>query len=100
MKDANVLNVTTFYDVYWTVKDLTPREIEAYEKEGIERAKELSQTFPSINDVFVECPNCKQYSRVGEFTGHLLDAKCPKCRKNFKPTNKDILDSLYSRNTV
>lgn len=100
MKDAHVLNDTTFFDVYWTLNDLKPTEIQAYERKGIEKAKELSQKFPSINDLRVACPKCRQYSRVGDFTGHLLDAMCPKCHKNFKPTNKIILSSLYSRNIV
>ena len=99
VKDAHVLHNTKFFDVYWTVSDRTPGEKEAYKREAIRRAKNLLLKFPSINALSVKCPKCERQSRVGEFSGHLLEAKCPKCHLKFKPTNKDILNSLYSRNT-
>lgn len=97
VNDASVLNSTKFYDVYWTLKDLKKCEIEAYKIKGIKKSKELSETFPSINELAVECPECKRFSKVVEFTGHLLEAVCPKCRKCFQPTNRVILNSLYAR---
>ena len=97
VKDQNVLNNTTFFDVYWTEDDLTESEKEAFKREGTKRAQEIQETFPSIQELFYECPICHQISMVGGFTGHILEAKCPKCHKKFKPTNKDILRCLYSQ---
>ena len=87
MKDQSVLSDTKFYDVYWTEQDLTPTE----------RVRELASTFPSVKDLQHECPHCKQTSKVGEYLGHLLEAKCPKCYKTFTPTKKEIMESLYSK---
>ena len=98
VEDESVLNDTIFYDIYWTLKDLKPDEIKAYERECTKRGQELSQTFPSIQDLSYKCPICNQNSKVGEFSGHLLEAQCPKCCQKFKPTNSEIMHSLYSRN--
>lgn len=95
VKEESVLNDTTFFDVYWTVNDLMPSEIEAYEREGTKRGQELLQTFPSIQDLPYKCPKCSRKSNVGEFSGHMLEAKCPKCHQKFKPTNAQMIQSLY-----
>ena len=97
MKDAQVLNDTKFYDVYWTENDLTQSEKDAYQKEGLDNAKKLSQGFPSINDLLFECPKCKRNSKVGDFKGDLLEASCPNCGNKFKPKNEDLVKSLYLR---
>jgi len=95
VKDESVLNGTTFFDVYWTVNDLKPSEIKAYEREGTKRGQELLQAFPSIQDLSAKCPKCNRNSKVAEFTGHMLEANCPKCHRKFKPTNSQIIQSLY-----
>lgn len=91
VKDHEVLNETKFYDVYWTLDDLKPNEIDAYSREGAKRGQELLQTFPSIRDLSYECPKCYQYSDVGTFSGDLLEAECPRCCQKFKPTIGDII---------
>ena len=98
VEDANVLSDTEFYDVYWEIYDLTEGEKTAFEREGIEKSRELLQDFPSIKDLSYECPECHESSKVGEYSGHVLEAECPKCHKNFKPTNKEIIESLYTQN--
>lgn len=98
VKDSNVLNDMTFFDVYWTEQDLKPTEIQAYERECTERAKELLYTFPSLEDLPYECPKCNENTRVGDYLGHILEAECPKCHEKFTPTNKEIMQSLYSHN--
>ena len=97
IEDQSVLNDTEFFDVYWTLNDLKSSEIKAYEREGIKRGKELLQTFPSVQDLSYKCPKCNKISRVGEFSGHVLEAECPKCHQKFKPTNKEIMQSLYTQ---
>ena len=98
VKDQTVLQNTTFFDVYWNEDELKPSEIQAYEKECTERAKELLHTFPSIQELRHKCPKCSQWSKVDEYFGHILEAKCPRCHEKFKPTNEEILQSLYNRN--
>lgn len=97
VKDQSVLNDTKFYDVYWTLNDLKQSEIETYKREGIKRSKELLQKYSSVGDLFYQCPKCNQRSRVGEFLGHILEAECPKCHQKFKPTIKEIMQSLYTQ---
>ena len=97
IKDQSVLNETTFFDIYWTQSDLKQSEIKAYEREGTKRGQELLETFPSIKDLSYRCPKCNQNSKVGQFSGHMLEAWCPKCRQKFKPTNKEIRQSLYTQ---
>jgi hypothetical protein len=96
--DENVLTKTTFYDVYWTQEELLPSEIKAYEKQCTERAKELSRTFPSIQDIRHKCPKCNKRSELGQYFGHILEAECPECHQKFKPTNEELMQSLYSQN--
>ena len=91
VKDHKVLNETKFYDVYWTLDDLTPNEIDAYDREGAKQGQELLQTFPSIRKLSYQCPKCYQYSDVGMFLGDLLEAECPRCCQKFKPTFDDII---------
>lgn len=97
VENQSVLNDTKFYDVYWTEDDLKPSEKEAFKREGTERARDLLQTFPSVQDLSYKCPICSQKSKVGEFSGHVLEAECPKCHQKFKPTNKEIIESLYTQ---
>ena len=98
IKDQSVLNDMKFYDVYWTLKDLKASEKQAYKEQGAERGRELLQTFPSLQDLFYKCPKCSDTSEVVQYSGNLIEAKCPKCHQKFKPTNRDILYSLYYRN--
>lgn len=98
VKDENVLNDTKFYDIYWTEDDLEPCEKEAFKRKGAERMKKLMDTFPSVQDLPYECPGCNRVSKVSEYLGNVLEAKCPKCYQKFKPTNKEVLHSLYIRN--
>ena len=99
VKDYEVLNETKFYDVYWTLDDLTQNEIYAYDKEGAKRGQELLQLFPSLRDLSYQCPKCYRCSDVGTFSGDLLEAECPRCFRKFKPTIGDIIYKtlMYSR---
>ena len=99
IEDHLVLHDMKFYDVYWTLDDLTRGEKEAYKIEGTKRAKEMLKTYPSLKDVNYTCPKCKRAPKVDEYFGNLLKAECPKCHESFEPTNGSILQStLYSRN--
>ena len=95
VKDSQTLNGISFFDVYWTEDDLTPKEKARHQKKGIERAKKLAEDFPSINDLLVECHICKQKTKVGEFKGDLIEATCSRCHGTFRPTNEDLAKSLY-----
>ena len=73
-------------------------EKDAYRIEAIKKAKNLATSFPSINSLPFECPRCRRISSVKEFEGDLIEANCPKCEHKFRPTNDDLVKSLYLRN--
>ena len=59
VKDQEVLNNTTFFDVYWTLDNLRPNE---YSRNGAKQGQQLLQIFPSIWYLPYECPRHNQYS--------------------------------------
>lgn len=97
MKNEKVLNDTIFYDVYWTEQDLTPSEKRAYEMKCTETLQQVADNLPSIKQLLHECPRCHEASRVGEFSGNALEARCPRCNQTFKPTTEAVMQSLYSK---
>ena len=97
VKDGQVLDSIAFYDVYWTLNDLKQCEKDAYQRKALIRTEELRRNFPSIDDLIAECPLCRRRSRVKDFEGSLLKAICPSCWREFKPTNEDLVKSLYIR---
>ena len=85
VQNADVLGFQ-FYDVYWEIEDLNEKEKTSFKELGSKRAKWLMETLPSLqrDDYTVKCPICRVDSPVKDFTGNLLQAKCPKCKKPFE----------------
>ena len=85
VQHADVLGFQ-FYDVYWEIEDLNEKEKTSFKELGSKRAKWLMETLPSLqrDDYTVKCPICRVDSPVKDFTGNLLQAKCPKCKKAFE----------------
>ena len=85
VQNADVLGFK-FYDVYWEIEDLNKEEKTSFKELGSKRAKWLMETLPSLqrDDYTVKCPICRVDSPVKDFTGNLLQAKCPKCKKAFE----------------
>ena len=84
VQNADVLGLQ-FYDVYWEIGDLNEKEKTSFKELGSKRAKWLMETLPSLqrDDYTVKCPICRVDSAVKDFTGNLLQAECPKCKKEF-----------------
>ena len=97
VENEKVLHNMEFFDVYWDEDDLTPSEKVAVDKKGVDEWKKFLKKFKSIQDLPYVCPHCTEESKVDEFTGHHLEAKCPKCLQTFKPDGPGILESLYLR---
>jgi hypothetical protein len=97
VKDQSVLNLS-FYDVYWELEDLTESEKAAYQSRVRDLGQELTRILPeTLQNQPYECPHCSQSSPAAEFTGHLLQATCPKCHQDFKPAVLGLMRSLYTR---
>jgi hypothetical protein len=95
VKNSNVLREPAFFDVYWTLDDLFDEEKRAFELWAAENARKMAQQFPSVWDLPFKCPRCQRVSRVSDYSGHILEAKCPVCQARFRPNDEAMLESLY-----
>ena len=100
VQNADVLGFM-FYDVYREIEDLNEKEKTSFKELGSKRAKWLMETLPSLqrDDYTVKCPICRVDSPVKDFTGNLLQAKCPKCKKAFElkdvPEGNNLALNIY-----
>ena len=96
VQNSDVLGLK-FFDVFWTLDDLTKKEKKAYEQHGAEVAGKLIKSFKGLQVVKYKCPLCAVESKVVDFTGHLLKAKCPACGGTFNAyiQGGDLALNLY-----
>ncbi|XP_044171755.1 uncharacterized protein LOC114970722 [Acropora millepora] len=96
VQNSNVLGLE-FFDVFWTLDDLTKKEKKAYEQHGAEVAGKLIKSLKGIQVVKYKCPLCAVESKVVDFTGRLLKAKCPACGGTFNANKEggDLALNLY-----
>ncbi|XP_068747385.1 uncharacterized protein [Montipora capricornis] len=90
VQDADVLGLK-FVDVYWDLNDLREEEKKAFKKYGPEVARNLIKSLKGLQEATYKCPKtkCNAVSKVEEYSGHALNAKCPKCRRTFNPNEED-----------
>jgi len=100
IKNAEVLPKMRFFDVYWEEYDLLPSEIQAFKQEGTDVAKNISQDLTSVYNLDYKCPKCDGISKVKDYIGDLLEAKCPICHMEFEPDHVGIMQSLYLSSKV
>ena len=86
-----------FFDVFWTSDDLSENEKKAYEQHGAEVAGKLLRSLQGLQVVKYKCPLCAVESKVVDFSGHLLKAKCPVCGRTFNANKEggDLALNLY-----
>ena len=108
VKNAEVLGFT-FFDVYWTLNDLTEDEKEFYKdycKNMTKNAVNDGLNYvtngngdaiaKSIKDnVNYQCAKCQQASKLAEYNGNFLKVICPKCGETFSPTVAGFVKGLY-----
>ena len=96
VQNSDVLGLE-FFDVFWTLKDLSKKEKKAYEQHGAEVAGKLLKSLKGIQMVKYKCPLCNVESKVVDFSGHLLKAKCPVCEETFNANKEggDLALNLY-----
>ncbi|XP_068738582.1 uncharacterized protein [Montipora capricornis] len=88
VQDADVLGLK-FVDVYWDLNDLMEEEKKAYKQHGAQVADKLMKRLKGLQEATYKCPKCDAVSKVEEYSGHALNAKCPKCRRTFNPNEED-----------
>ena len=96
VQNTDVLGLK-FFDVFWTLDDLTEKEKKAYEQHGAEVAGKLLKSLKGLQVVKYKCPLCPYESKVVDFSGHLLKAKCPVCGGTFNANKEggDLALNLY-----
>ena len=80
---SKVLNCK-FYDVYWTLEDLSAAEKAAYGRFSQVIASRLIDNFQSLQTANITCPKCCSNSRVLDFSGTFDNVICPKCQDVFQ----------------
>ena len=96
VQNSDVLGLK-FVDVFWTLDNLSKKEKKAYEQHGAEVASKLIKSLKGIHVVKYKCPLCAVESKVVDFTGRLLKAKCPACGGTFNANKEggDLALNLY-----
>ena len=96
VQNTDVLGLK-FFDVFWTLNDLSENEKKAYEQHGAEVAGKLLKSLKGLQEVKYKCPLCAVESKVVDFSGHLLKAKCPACGRTFNANKEggDLALNLY-----
>ena len=96
VSDANVLDLE-FFDVFWTVADLKQSEKNAYSRHGADVAQNKFARLRGLQMAQYKCPLCHNQSKLGEFTGHALETRCPICKGSFRIENlgEDLALNLY-----
>ncbi|XP_044182295.1 uncharacterized protein LOC122963069 [Acropora millepora] len=86
-----------FFDVFWAKDDLTGNEKKAYKQHGADVAGKLLKSLKGLHEVKYKCPSCAVESKVVDFSGHLLKAKCPACGRTFNANEEggDLALNLY-----
>ena len=96
VQNSDVLGLE-FVDVFWTSHNLSEEEKRAYDQHGAEVAAKLMRSLKGIQVANFKCPLCSVESKVVDFSGHLLKAKCFKCRGTFNANEAggDLALNLY-----
>eukprot|EP01083_Nonionella_stella_P100328 282830_1 len=96
IQNTDVLRKMRFFDVYWTLDDLSDDQKSVYHEYCKDKTDLLVAYVPaSCYQASYECPLCNEHSKINEYSGHFLKAKCPKCEASFKPNAIGLVRSLY-----
>ena len=88
VQNAEVLQME-FFDVYWTLNDLSEQEKEYYHQHGSKVAEKLVKSLKGLQKGEYKCPECHKSSLVTEFTGTLSKVRCPKCSSEFSTDDNE-----------
>ena len=95
VQNADVLNMK-FVDVFWDESDLTPSEKGEFRRRGPKIADDLMNRLKGLQTAIFQCPLCHERSKVTEFTGRLVQARCPRCHQDFDSNDSDSHDIVLN----
>lgn len=87
VENCKVLDLK-FIDVFWTLNDLSKREIDYFKEHGADVADKIMKNLIGLQEAKYKCPICKTISLVTDFSGSLKEAICPRCEGTFR-SDKD-----------
>ena len=96
VRSADVLGLE-FIDVFWTLDDLKQEEKDAYTRDGPGIGAKLMSSLQGLKTAMYRCPLCSKESKVVDFSGRLLQAKCPQCKGTFNThdADDDLVMNMY-----
>ena len=104
LTDGNNNDKIKFYDVYWTLNDLSYDEKKYYkENHEIVISNTLSfimgskQKIDELMNKNIICNKCNNYSKAINYKGNFLLVKCPLCNSIYENNNIDLKKCLYLR---
>ena len=103
VENADVFSVRknrpmTFYDVYWTLNDLTQIEKNDYERliKATSDAIKNNDPDPSKYEaLYFKCSHCKKLIRDEKLSTSSTDYICPFCNMNFNPRDSTLRRGLF-----
>jgi len=88
-----------FYDVYWTIDDLSTKEVASWKEHAVMSGEKIIGVLPkSFHDLPVDCPHCMNTAPARKYEGSWNKARCSACRRTFMPTVGALIQSLYESN--
>ena len=92
IENSKVLKNMKFYEIY-----LDKKNKEKYKKKTNIYVKyfENRDNLIELYNKKIECPICREKSKNIYYTGNLKRAKCPKCKNEFKPKERELKIKLY-----
>ncbi|GJN86978.1 hypothetical protein PLIIFM63780_010560 [Purpureocillium lilacinum] len=101
IEDSSVLQCdghkVLFYDVEWKLEDLAQEDKDAFDRFADDGVRKGAERVPSVFELEILCPLCKESATIASFTGSLRRAFCPGCKGSFKPEPGYLAQALYAR---
>lgn len=95
VKNSEVLGGVIYYDIFWTVNDLSKNEKLAWNNKKTTSLTDLIwNAFKKSPETKLKCPHCSSFSQAKSFYGNCSKCICPVCFNFFVPTIDYISKNL------
>lgn len=97
VRNAAVLNIT-FYDVYWTLNDLTQVEKNSYESSIRATSEAILNNDPDPSKycaLYFRCTHCHKLVRDDNLSTSSNESICPFCNLSFNPRESTLRRGLF-----
>ena len=96
IENSKVLEDMTFYEIYIDENNKNKlNEKRGHNPNIYIKYFENRDNLIELYNKKIECPICRNKSKNSYYTGNLKRAKCPKCKKEFEPKERELKIKLY-----